>query len=171
MARPFGLNLITNIIKMSSSTKPKLSNVLLDRLETRRHFFFFFFMSGCSFTGEQFPGCLQMQEVSTYVMNRRSITWHYVLGLWGLINEGEATICSGFWRANQFNTGSLKNKQQEEKVSVSLKFRVCLISSDNSPVSSPPGHNKDNGVTCDMSFHYLDWGQSITRLTGTTGLY
>lgn len=26
---------------MSSSTKPKLSNVLLDRLETRRHFFFF----------------------------------------------------------------------------------------------------------------------------------
>lgn len=45
-----------------------------------------------------------------------------------------------------------------------FKFRVCLISY-NSTVSAQQSQKGD------MSFHYLDYGQSITRLTGTTRLY
>lgn len=83
----------------------------------------------------------------------------------GLINEGEVTICIEFRRANWFLT-AIREQTGTENVSVSLKFSLCLVTTT--------AHIKDNGVTCYMStasFHYLDWGQSITGLTEPTGLY
>lgn len=69
------------------------------------------------------------------------------------------------------------NKEQtraEKFPSWPLIFRLCLIMFNNRAVSPPPRHNKDKRLRCDMStesFHYLDLGPSITRLTGPTGLY
>lgn len=88
--------------------------------------------------------CWAATDVSTCIRNRgRAYSASASLAR-RLINEGEVTACSGFFgEQTNFSTRSLGNKQVEENRSVSLKFRVCLISCDNGAMSSPSGDNKD----------------------------